>query len=103
MAGRSELPDEPICCPAGLDPAEIVATLSALSAIVPAAALPLLAPTAGRAALPALLEAVEEKKLRNALAGCSALLLLVGGCALLDMLGSAEAGRFMNALHELLS
>ena len=41
----------------------------------------------------------QEKKLRNAVAGRSALLQLVGGSALSKLLGAAEAGRFMNPLR----
>ena len=57
----------------------------------------------GRAALPELLEAAEEKKLRSAVAGRSALLQLVGGSVLSELLGAAEAGRFMAALRKMQS
>ena len=50
---------------------------------------------AGREALPELLEAPEEKKLRSAVKDRPALLQLVGGSALSELLGPAEAGRFM--------
>ena len=50
---------------------------------------------AGRSALTELLEAPEEKKLRSAVKDRPALLQLVGGSALSELLGPAEAGRFM--------
>ena len=68
-----------------------------------AAVLQLLEAAAGRAALPELLEAAEEKKLRSEVAGRSALLQLVGGSALSELLGAAEAGRFMAALRKMQS
>ena len=68
-----------------------------------AAVLPLLEAAAGCPALPELLEAAEEKKLRSAVAGRSALLQLVGGSALSELLGAAEAGRFMAALRKMQS
>ena len=67
----------------------------ALPQLLEAAVLPVLEATAGRSAPPELLEAAEEKKLRSALAGRSALLQLVLGSALTELLGPAAAGRFM--------
>ena len=61
------------------------------------------APATSEAALPELLEAAEEKKLRSAVAGRSALLQLVGGSTLSELLGPAEAGRFMAALRKMQS
>ena len=52
---------------------------------------------AGRSAL----LAAGEKKLRSAVPGRSAL--LVGGSALSELLGAAEAGRFMAALRKMQS
>ena len=76
---------------------------SALPQLLEAAVLPVLEATAGRSAPPELLEAAEEKKLRSAVAGRSALLQLVGGSALSELLGAAEAGRFMAALRKMQS
>ena len=90
-------------CSTLLDLAETLAGRSALPELLEAAVLPLLKATAGCAALPELLEAAEEKKLRSAVAGRSALLQLVGGSALSELLGAAEAGRFMAALTEMQS
>ena len=59
----------------------------------------LLVAEAGRSAL----LAADEKKLRSAVAGRSTLLQLVGGSALSELLGAAEAGRFMAALRKMQS
>ena len=86
-----------------LDLAETFATRSALPELLEAAVLPLLKAAAGCPALPELLEAAEEKKLRSAVAGRSTLLQLVGGSVLSELLGAAEAGRFMAALGKMQS
>ena len=86
-----------------LDLAETFATRSALPELLEAAVLPLVEATPGCAGLPELLEAAEEKKLRSAVAGRSALLQLVGGSVLSELLGAAEAGRFMAALGKMQS
>ena len=98
VAGRSAPPDEITGCSTLLDLAETLAGRSALPELPEAAVQPLLETAAGCAALPELFEAAEEKKLRSEVAGCSALLQLVGGSALSELLGAAEAGRFMAAL-----
>ena len=81
-SGPFSTPDEITGCSALLDPAEALA---------------------GRSALPELLEAAEEKKLRSEVAGRSALLQLLGGSALSELLGAAEAGCFMAALRKMQS
>ena len=48
------------------------------------------------------LEAAEEKKLRSEVPGRSTLVQLVGGSAVSELLGPAEAGRFMAALRKML-
>ena len=90
-------------CAALLDLAETLATRSALPELLEAAVLPLVEATPGCAALPELLEAAEEKKLRSAVAGRSALLQLVGRSVLSELLGAAEAGRFMAELGKMQS
>ena len=65
--------------------------------------LPLVEAPPGCLGLPELLETAEEKKLRSAVAGRSALLQLVGGSVLSELLGAAEAGRFMAALEKMQS
>ena len=65
--------------------------------------LQLLEAAAGCAALAELLEAAEEKKLCSEVAGCSALLQLLGGSDLSELLGAAEAGRFMAPRRRVLS
>ena len=90
-------------CSALLDLAETSASRSALPELLEAAVLLLLKATADCAVLPELLEAAEKKKLRSAVAGRSALLQLVGGSALSELLGAAEAGRFMAALRKMQS
>ena len=59
--------------------------------------LQLLEAAAGCPALPELLGAAEEKKLRSEVAGRSALLQLLGGSTLSELLRAAEEGRFMAA------
>lgn len=83
-----------------LDLAETFATRSALPELLEAAVLPLVEATPGCAALPEFLEAAEEKKLRRAVAGSSALLQLVCRSVLSELLRAAEAGRFMAALDK---
>ena len=103
VAGRSAPPDEITGCSALLNPVETLAGRSTLPDLLEAAMLPLLNATAGCAGLPELLEAAEEKKLRSAVAGRSALLQLVGRSVLSELLGAAEAGRFMAALGKMQS
>ena len=80
-----------------------IATRSALPELLEAAVLPLVEATPGCTALPEFLEAAEEKKLRRAVAGSSALLQLVCRSVLSELLRAAEAGRFMAALEKMQS
>ena len=89
VAGRSALPDAITNC-------------SALPELLEAAMLPLLQAAAGCPALSELLEAAEEKKLRSEVPGRSALVQLVAGSAVSELIGPAEAGRFMAALRKML-
>ena len=52
------------------------------------------------AAIPVLLEAAEEKKLRSGVAGCAALLHLLGGSALSELLGTAEEARLRSEVAD---
>ena len=67
----------------------------ALPKLLEAAVLPILETAAGCPTLPEWLEAAEEKKLRSALAGRSALPQLNDFSVVSWLLGTAEAGRFM--------